>query len=343
MAIGGAKYCGPADGRSQSPRSYVRPLAKALIGAATRVSLEGRENLPAQGGNIYCPNHPGTGLDVYIPHLFVAGDLRTMVRVTRFESPAMARFSEVTGAYPVDRTHVDEATKQHSLEVLRQGHNLLLFPEGRHSEVEGQVGRLKRGAASFALKGPARQVVPVAYHFQADERTRWLETAAVGGLAVGAGLAVPGLGGPLMGAALGAKVGRALATYLAPIVSSDRDPLVLTKLARDPSIKAAGSLVGGLIGAVAGALVPNAGGLAAGLGTFSLGYDFIHRDQCQVSIGKPIQVSDYLERDPRQANTDLTEELHRRIGHEVEKLSGVTYDEAAPKIHQRSGSPTGKA
>ncbi|MGE0488571.1 MAG: lysophospholipid acyltransferase family protein [Vulcanimicrobiota bacterium] len=343
MAFGGAKYCGPADGRSQQPRSYVRPLARALIGAATRVSLEGRENLPASGGNIYCPNHPGTGLDVYIPHLFVEGDLRTMVRVTRFESPAMARFSEVTGAYPVDRTHVDEATKQHSLEVLRQGHDLLLFPEGRHSEMAGQVGRLKRGAASFALKAPAGQVVPVAYHFQADDQARWLETVAVGGLALGAGLVTPGLGGPLVGAAIGSQTGRALATYLAPILSPDRDPLVLTKLARDPSIKAAGSLVGGLIGAALGSLVPNAGSLAAGVGAFSLGYDFIHRDQCKVSIGQPIPVSDYLDRDARQANTDLTEELHRRIGHQVEKLSGVAYDEAAPKIHQHSGSPTGKA
>lgn len=343
MSIGGARYCGPADGRSQQPRAYVRPLAKALIGTATRVTIDGRENLPAEGGNIFCPNHPGTGFDVYIPHLFVEGDLRTMVRITRFENPALASFSEATGAYPVDRNHVDEATKEHSLEVLREGHDLLLFPEGRHSEVMGQVGRLKRGAASFALKAPARQVVPVAYHFQADDQSRWFETAAVGGLALAAGFLAPGLGSSLAGAALGSKLGRALATHLAPALSSDRDPLVLTKLAHDPSVKAAGSLVGGLIGAAAGAFLPNAGSLAAGLGTFSLGYDFVHRDQCKVSIGKPIPVAEYLDRDPRQANTDLTEELHRRIGHQVEKLSGVAYDDAAPKIHQHSGSPTGRA
>lgn len=342
--IGGPTYKGPTDGRSRTPSRWVRPAVELLTRSIARVSLEGEENVPGSGGNLICPNHPATSLDVYLPHIFSKGDLRTMVRIRRFESQAMADFSVATGAYPVDRSKASSITKQHTLDILKGGGDVLLFPEGRYSEETGEVSPLKRGAASFAYKA-AKTITPVGFHFEEDREPRFGQTLLAAAGAAALGLAAGSVGGPVAGAVAGVAAGTKLARRLARAVVSRVQPdrKLNERLHQDPAILAGASVVGGLVGgalgALAGTLCTVPASLAVGLGAFSLARDYIHRPNVKVSIGEPIDVEPYRELDKRSANTALTEELHRRIGSEVEKLSGVPYDESAPKIFQEVGNP----
>lgn len=342
--FGGPKYQGPADGRSRKASGWVRPVITAAAKVTSRMSVEGLENVPETGGNIYCPNHPATSLDVYLPHIFAKGDLRPMVRMKRFESETMAELSEATGHYPVDRNNASQVTKDHTLEILSNDGDVLIFPEGRFSEKTGQVNPLKRGAASFAYKA-AQRVVPVGYHFQADPEPRPLENILAAAGAGAIGVLAGTLGSPLAGGMLGAAVGSKLARWAARKVlpKFESDKAMSERLNHDPIIMAgvsvAGGLLGGALGAVSGAICSLPSALGVGLGAFSLMRDYIHRPVTKIKIGEAIDLKPFKKMEKRAANTAITEELHRRIGHLVSDLSGIPYDESAPKIYQGHGNP----
>lgn len=343
-SFGGPLYRGPADGRSSKPKSWVRPTAATLANLTSRFSVEGLENVPDGGGNIFCPNHPALSLDLYIPHLLSRGDLRTMLRIEKFQSGPSAAFSKATGAYPVDRDSPSSLTKAHTVDLLREGKDALLFPEGRFSEVTGKVGPLKRGAASFAYKG-AKTVVPVALHYQKDEESRWGETllAAAGSTALGAlaGGGGAGLAGCALGVALGSKLGRWAARLLVPRI--EKNEALAKRFQHDPIVLAGASFVGGALGGAVGALAGAACALpaavAVGLGAFSVMKDYIHRPIVKVKVGEPIDVEPYRQMDKREANTALTEALHSQLGSLVSDLSGVPYSRNEPKIFQGQGNP----
>ena len=273
--FGGPEYQGPADGRSRKASGWVRPVITAAAKVTSRMSVEGLENVPDTGGNIYCPNHPATSLDVYLPHIFAKGDLRTMVRIKRFESETMAELSEATGHYPVDRSNTSQVTKDHTLEILRNDGEVLIFPEGRFSEKTGQVNPLKRGAASFAYKA-AKRLVPVGYHFQADTESRPLENILAAAGAGVVGVLAGTLGSPVAGGVLGAAIGSKLARWTARkvIPKFEPDKTMSKRLNHDPIIMAgasvAGALLGGAVGAIGGAVCSLPSALGVGLGAFSI-------------------------------------------------------------------------
>jgi hypothetical protein len=113
------------------------------------------------------------------------------------------------------------------------------------------------------------------------------------------------------------------------------------KLAANVGAVVAGGLVGGLacavaIGAAPAAMVPLilAGGVAAGgLGVGRLAHAWRTRDVAEMVIGDSIPVAPYAQAEPRhEAINQLTETLHRSIGQTKARLTGLPYDETAPKI-----------
>ena len=150
------------------PRSgWIHPFLKNLFGLslrlAFRVRAEGREHLPAQGSCILVANHQS-----YIDGLFVSMFLtnpflrrtyyyakRKHVRNGLFEW--LARNSNVI---IVEVGRDVQLSLQKMAQALREGGNLIIFPEGTRSP-DGQLGDFKSTFAALALE-LGIPVVPVA-------------------------------------------------------------------------------------------------------------------------------------------------------------------------------------
>jgi 1-acyl-sn-glycerol-3-phosphate acyltransferase len=119
-----------------------------------RIKITGRHNVP-DGGCVLCANH-----SAYSDPLFVIVSLKifphTMGKSELFEKKLKARFFRWVQVFPVSRETADLRAIKTSLDLLRSGKRLLVFPEGtRHKTDEN-----KRGVAMLAAKAGV-PIIPV--------------------------------------------------------------------------------------------------------------------------------------------------------------------------------------
>jgi 1-acyl-sn-glycerol-3-phosphate acyltransferase len=130
-----------------------------LFRALFRVRSVGpRPPLPP-GGLILCPNHQS-----YLDPAFVQLTFRRrviFVMTNAFYSSRWARwFFRLVGALPLGSGRLAMTTMKRAAALLRLGHVLVVFPEGRLSE-DGSLHPAQRGIAVLARRGRA-PIVPVA-------------------------------------------------------------------------------------------------------------------------------------------------------------------------------------
>ncbi|NLV15922.1 MAG: 1-acyl-sn-glycerol-3-phosphate acyltransferase [Syntrophomonadaceae bacterium] len=124
-----------------------------------RVKVEGRENIPAQGGVILAANHLSFWDPVVIAAV-VNRKIHYMAKEELFENIFLASFFSRLNAFPVKRGLPDRKALKKSLVLLEEGKVLGIFPEGTRSKT-GELSKPQHGIAMLALKGKA-PVVPVA-------------------------------------------------------------------------------------------------------------------------------------------------------------------------------------
>ncbi len=124
------------------------------------VDLKGAENLPKDEAVLICANHSSwwdpilliSALDSTFP-------LRIMGKVQLFKIPVLKGFLTKMGVFPVDRGNSDISALKRSISSLKDGWNLLLFPEGTRVRKGKQVS-VKGGAAMIAIRSGVR-LLPV--------------------------------------------------------------------------------------------------------------------------------------------------------------------------------------
>jgi long-chain acyl-CoA synthetase len=139
----------------------VQWLARLLLG----LRVEGRDQLPADGALVLCPNHQS-----YLDAFLLVGALpyRTFRRLfyvgasEYFETPFMRKLAEAMNVVPVDPDANLLRAMQAGAFGIRRGRILTLFPEGERSP-DGAPRRFKKGAAITALQTQV-PIVPVALH-----------------------------------------------------------------------------------------------------------------------------------------------------------------------------------
>ena len=116
-------------------------------------SVEGEENIPAQGPGIIFYNHT-----TLIDSVMVVNSVRrNVVPIARFDFgnvPIWGIFPKLWGAIPIHRGEIDRAALEQAVSVLESGELLLMAPEGHRSPA---MRRAKAGLAYLA----ARTGVPV--------------------------------------------------------------------------------------------------------------------------------------------------------------------------------------
>jgi 1-acyl-sn-glycerol-3-phosphate acyltransferase len=134
-------------------------LARLLAHGLARMTVDGLENVPAEGPVVLAVNHrdflDGPLLFAFVP--------RPVAFLTKSEAytPRATPLLETTGQIKLVRSRPDVAAVRSALRILRAGGVVGVFPEGARGD--GLVRTAKPGVGYFALRSGAR-VVPVACH-----------------------------------------------------------------------------------------------------------------------------------------------------------------------------------
>ena len=126
------------------------PLLKGLF----RLRARGKEHLPAAGGFVLAANH-NSNFDPWplgIP-LFPKRFLRFMAKSELFWTP-FKQFATAAGAFPVRRGQADAEAMATAMQLCREGHIVVMFPEGTRRKKglrKKYEARAHTGAARIAL------------------------------------------------------------------------------------------------------------------------------------------------------------------------------------------------
>ena len=127
------------------------------------VSVEGMEKLP-RNGVLLCPNHASNWDPILIAlKLPVNYRLHLMGKEELFRNPVLNWALRKVGGFPVDRGGADIQAVKTAMQAIRQGDNLLIFPEGTVirngiGHTDGLPAHAKAGVAVIGVRTGATMV-----------------------------------------------------------------------------------------------------------------------------------------------------------------------------------------
>lgn len=143
-------------------RVFLGPLLRLFF----RPSIEGLENIPAEGGALLASNHLAVADSFFLP-LMVHRRVTFPAKLEYFTQPGIKGtlkkwFFTGVGQIPIDRSGgaAAQAALDTGIRLLREGHLLGIYPEGTRSP-DGRLYKGKTGMARMALLARV-PVVPVA-------------------------------------------------------------------------------------------------------------------------------------------------------------------------------------
>ena len=130
---------------------FFKPLIFILFKILFLIRVKGRENIPGNGGFILASNHQSF-LDPVLLGMASPRILRFMARDDLFKPRWFAWLITTLGAFPVKRNKPDKGAIKRTLELLRAGEAVLIFPEGTRSR-DGDIGKGHPGCIWIARLG----------------------------------------------------------------------------------------------------------------------------------------------------------------------------------------------
>jgi 1-acyl-sn-glycerol-3-phosphate acyltransferase len=136
---------------------FGRGLFRIVFLFLFRLKAYGKENIPDVGPLVFCGNHRS----LFDPPMLgspISRELYFMAKEELFHIPIFGGLIKRVHAFPVKRGGVSKESIRLSIQLLKDGNAMCIFPEGTRKNAGG-VG--KKGAAMLALKSNA-VVIPVA-------------------------------------------------------------------------------------------------------------------------------------------------------------------------------------
>ena len=116
-----------------------------------RFRVSGRENVPP-GGTLVCANHTSLSDPILIALALTVGNRPFfMAKAELFKISLFGNLLRQLGAFPVERKISDLGAVKRTLNLLKQGHKVLMFPQGTRIP-EAEITDIKSGAAMLALR-----------------------------------------------------------------------------------------------------------------------------------------------------------------------------------------------
>ena len=142
---------------------FIRGLAYPWVGLIYPTKVYGKEHI-SHDKAVVCCNHLGTTDILMLSHKMLRHGCYCIGKQELFESKIAAWFLHKIGAIGVRRGESDIGAVRAGLQVLKEGHQLVIFPEGtRNTTGTTVIQAFQPGAVMFALKGQA-EVIPIVIH-----------------------------------------------------------------------------------------------------------------------------------------------------------------------------------
>ena len=153
----------PLDGNLTPMITGLALAARIIARSITRVRIEGAlDEIPREGPVILAANHISNA-DAVILGAWLTKSLGRRIhwlgKKEMFDWPVVGYVARNGGIHPVDRGAADVDAFRTAERVLREGHILMIFPEGTRSPT-GELQKPKDGLAMLALRTGA-PIVPI--------------------------------------------------------------------------------------------------------------------------------------------------------------------------------------
>lgn len=129
----------------------LRPVIWLISRVFWKLEHTGVENIPKEGGVIIAANHQSY-LDPFWLSLPVKRPVRYLAWSVALNWPVVGRMVRSLGAWPLHVEGSDPAAIRRTLQWLRNGGAIVIFPEGARGNPDGSMVRFKGGAIRMALE-----------------------------------------------------------------------------------------------------------------------------------------------------------------------------------------------
>jgi len=139
--------------------NMIRPVVGMFSRMLWKIEFRGVENVPEEGGLIIASNHQ-TYLDPFWLSVPIKRPTRYLAWSAAFRWPLVGKGLNLLGAWPLALEGSDPAAIRTSLQWLRNGGVVVIFPEGARSSDTGALDRFKAGAVRLAMEAEV-PILPV--------------------------------------------------------------------------------------------------------------------------------------------------------------------------------------
>ncbi len=128
----------------------LQPIAKVLAWVLFRPKVSGTHHIPERGGVLIVANHP-TYLDPILLAIVSPRPLSFVAKRPLFSMPIVRTFLWLCDCIPVEQDAPDRRALRLSVQKLRRGDALVIFPEGTRSD-HGRMRPFQLGPALIAAE-----------------------------------------------------------------------------------------------------------------------------------------------------------------------------------------------
>jgi len=130
----------------------VRVPLKVLWRALFKLQFKHTENIPETGGGLIIAANHQTYIDPFWLSIPIRRPLRFLAWDAAFTWPVVGKFIQFFGAWPLALEGSDPRAIRRTLQWLREGGAVVIFPEGGRGDPSGKMFRFKGGAVRLALE-----------------------------------------------------------------------------------------------------------------------------------------------------------------------------------------------
>ena len=128
-------------------RKIIIPIARLVMTVLFRPEIYGKENIPKEGGYILAANHLSFWDPIFVGAFLTERKINFMAKAELFRFKPFGALISACGAMPVNRGTKDASAVLNTVELLKSGNVLGIFPEGT---------RVRKGKKSNPKKGTVR-------------------------------------------------------------------------------------------------------------------------------------------------------------------------------------------
>ena len=114
-------------------------------------TIHGKENIPKEGASVLVCNH-FRAIDCGFVARAYNKDVFFLAKKELFEKKLIAKIIKSFGGIPIDREKPDIKSMLLATKVLKEGHKLVIFPEGTRNKTNDVLMPLKAGSVLFAVR-----------------------------------------------------------------------------------------------------------------------------------------------------------------------------------------------